>query len=97
LTTGEKRLLKAALEQNGQVKLGRHADLFLSSLNTLSSWPKNMLVLIWQDDDQVMSAVSNDRLSTIPRRDFNARNTDAVTLVPLDRQAIEDLTPPCLI
>ena len=96
LTTGEKRLLKDALEHSGNIKLGEHADLFLSSLNALSSWPKNMLVFIWQDGDKAMSAVGNDRLATTPRKDFNARNTDAVTLVPLDRQAIEDLTPPVL-
>ena len=96
LTAGEKRLLKDALEHNGNVELGEHADLFLSSLNALSSWPKNMLVFIWHDDDKAMSAVGNDRLATMPRKDFNARNTDAVTLVPLDRQAIEDLTPPVL-
>ena len=96
LTTGEKRLLKDALEHNGNVKLGENTDLFLSSLNTLSSWPKNMLVFIWHDDDKAMSAVGNDRLATMPRKDFNARNTDAVKLVPLDRQAIEGLTPPAL-
>ncbi len=96
LTTGEKRLLKDALEHSGNVKLGEHADLFLSSLNVLSSWPENMLVFIWHDDDKAMSAVGNDKLATMPRKDFNARNTDAVTLVPLDRQAIEDLTPPVL-
>jgi hypothetical protein len=98
LTTGEKRILKDALEHNGDVerKLGEHADLFLSSLNALSSWPKNMLVFIWHDDDKAMSAVGNDRLATMPRKDFNARNTDAITVIPLDQQAIEDLTPPVL-
>jgi len=96
LTAGEKRLLKDALEDSGKVKLGEHVDLFLSSLNVLSSWPKDMLVFIWHDDDKVMSAVGNDNLATMSRKDFNARNTDAVTLVPLDRQAIEDLTPPVL-
>jgi hypothetical protein len=96
LTTGEKRLLKDALEHNGNVRLGGHADLFLSSLDVLSSWPKNMLVFIWHDDDKAMSAVGNDRLATMSRKDFNARNTDALTVVPLDRQAIEDLTPPVL-
>ncbi len=96
LTTGEKKLLKDALEHSGKVKLGVHTDLFLSSLNALSSWPKDMLVFIWQDGDKAMSAVGNDRLATMPRKDFDARNTDAVTLVPLDRQAIEELTPPVL-
>lgn len=96
LTTDEKKLLKDALEDNGNAKLGEHADLFLSSLNAFSSWPKNKLVFIWNDDDRAVSAVGNDRLATMPREDFNARNTDAVTLVPLDRQAIENLTPPVL-
>jgi len=96
LTTGEKELLKNALEHNGNVELGEYAELFLSSLNTLSSWPKNMLVFIWNDNDKAMSAVGNDKLATMPREAFNARNTDAVTLVPLDRQAIENLTPPVL-
>lgn len=96
LTTGEKKLLKDALEDNGNVRLGEHTDLFLSSLNTLSSWPENMLVFVWHDRDKVMSAVGNDRLATMPREDFNARNMDAVTLAPLDRQAIENLTPPVL-
>ena len=96
LTASEKRLLKDALEHSGKVKLGEHADLFLSSLDALSSWPKNMLVFIWQDEDKAMSAVGDDRLATMPRKDFNARNTDTVMLVPLDRQAIEDLTPPAL-
>jgi hypothetical protein len=96
LTTGEKTLLKDALEHSGNIKLGEHADLFLGSLNALSSWPKDMLVFIWQNDDKAMSAVGNDRLATTPHKDFKARNTDAVTLVPLDRQAVEDLTPPVL-
>jgi hypothetical protein len=96
LTAGEKRILKNALENSGKVKLGEHTDLFLSSLNVLSSWPKDMLVFIWQDDDKAMSAAGNDRLATMPRKDFDARNTDAVTVVPLDRQAIEELTPPVL-
>jgi hypothetical protein len=96
LTTGEKKLLKDALEHNGNVELGEHADLFLSSLNVLSSWPKNMLVFIWNDSDKAMSAVGNDGLATMPRKDFDARNTDAATVVPLDRQAIEGLTPPVL-
>jgi len=96
LTTGEKKLLKDVLEHNGNVELGEPADLFLSSLNALSSWPKDMLVFIWHDDEKALSAVGNDRLATMSRKDFNARNTDAVTLVPLDRQAIEDLTPPVL-
>jgi hypothetical protein len=94
LTAGEKKLLKDALEHNGNVKLGEHADLFLSSLNVLSSWPEDMLVFIWHDNKKAMSAVGNDRLATMPRKDFNARNIDAVKLVPLDRQAIENLTPP---
>jgi hypothetical protein len=96
LTTGEKKLLKDALEHDGNVKLGEHTDLFLSSLNVLSSWPKNMLVFIWNDSDKAMSAVGNDSLATMPRKDFDARNTDAATVVPLDRQAIEGLTPPVL-
>jgi len=96
LTTGEKRLLKDVMEHSGNVELGEPADLFLSSLNALSSWPKDMLVFIWHDDEKALSAVGNDRLATMSRKDFNARNTDAVTLVPLDRQAIEDLTPPVL-
>ena len=96
LTTGEKRILKEALETHGELELGEHTDLFLSSLNVLSSWPKNMLVFVWHDDDKAMSVVGNDRLATMPRKDFNARNTDAVKLVRLDRQAIENLTPPVL-
>jgi hypothetical protein len=96
LTAREKRLLKNALEHSSNVRLGGHTDLFLDSLNTLSSWPKNMLVFIWHDDDKAMSVVGDDRLATMPRKDFNGRNTDAVTLVPLDRQAIEALTPPVL-
>jgi hypothetical protein len=96
LTAGEKSLLKDALEHNGSVRLGEHADLFRSSLNALSSWPEDKLVFIWNDDDKAMSAVGNDRLATMSRKDFNARNTDAIALVPLDRQAIEDLTPPVL-
>ena len=96
LTPVEKRLLRDVLEHSGNIKLGEHADLFLSSLNALSSWPKNMLVFIWQNDDKAMSAVGNDRLATTPRTDFNARNTDAVAVVPLDPQALEVLTPPVL-
>jgi hypothetical protein len=96
LTAREKGLLKAALEHNSKIKLGEHADIFLSSLNTLSSWPSNMLVFMWHDEDTAMSVVGNDRLATMPRKDFDARNTDAVLLVPLDRQAIEGLTPPVL-
>ncbi len=96
LSMAEKELLKDTLEHNGNVELGEHADLFLSSLNILSSWPKEMLVFIWNDDDKVMSAVGNDRLATMARKDFNVRNTDAVKLVLLDRQALEALTPPVL-
>jgi hypothetical protein len=96
LTTGEKNLLRNALENTGKIKLGEHTDLFLSSLEALASWPRNMLVFVWHDDAQAMSAVGADRLATMSRKDFNARNTDAVTLVPLDRQAIEELTPPVL-
>jgi len=91
-----KKLLKDALELNGDVKLGDHAALFLSSLNALSDWPKNMLVFIWNDDDKAMSAVSNDRLATMSREDFNARKTDAITVASLDRKAIGHLTPPVL-
>ena len=40
LTTGEKSMLKNALENNGKIKLGEHTDLFLSSLEALSSWPQ---------------------------------------------------------
>ena len=69
LTTGEKKLLKDALEHNGNVDLGEHTDLFLSSLNALSSWPKDMLVFIWHDDDKAMSAVGDDRLATMVARE----------------------------
>ena len=99
LTTGEKNRLKDAMEHNGgniELELGEHADLFLSSLNILSSWPKKMLVFIWHDNDKAMSAVGTDRLATMQRKDFNARNIKAVKLVPLDRQAIEGLIPPVL-
>jgi hypothetical protein len=96
LTPGESGILKHALENNENIKLGEHAELFLSSLDTLASWPPNMLVFIWQDNDKAMSAVGNNRLATMPRKDFDARNTDAVKLVQLDEQAIETLNPPVL-
>lgn len=96
LTAGEKRLLKDAMEHNANVELGEHTDLFLSSLETFSSWPKNMLVFVWHNGDKAMSAVGNDRLATMPRKDFDERNTDALTVVPLDRRAIEVMSPPVL-
>lgn len=96
LTADEKKLLKDTMEHNGNIELGEHVDFFLSSLNALSSWPGNMLVFIWNDDDKVMSAVGNDRLATMPRKDFNARNTDAMTVAPLERQSIQHMAPPVL-
>jgi hypothetical protein len=96
LTTGEKNLLRNALENTGKIKLGEHTDLFLSSLEALASWPRNMLVFVWHDDAQAMSAVGADRLATMSRKDFNARNVNAVKVVPLDRPTIESLTPPVL-
>jgi hypothetical protein len=96
LTTGEQNILRNALENHGNVNLGEHADLFLNSLDALSSWPKNMLVFVWHDAEKAMSAVGDDRLAAMPRKAFNARNTDAVKVVLLDRQAIENLPPPVL-
>jgi|GEM_PF-2489594 len=96
LTAGEKRLLKDALENNGKIDLGENTETFLHALNILSSWPDNMLVFIWHDSDEAMSAVGGEKLAVMPRKDFNARNTDAVKLVPLDRPAVERMGPPAL-
>jgi hypothetical protein len=96
LTAREKRLLKDALENNGTLELGEPIDLLLRSLDALSSWPQNMLVFIWHDADEALSAVGKNRLATMPRKDFDERNNDAIKLIPLDRQALEALTPPVL-
>jgi hypothetical protein len=96
LTTGDKSILKEALENNGNAKLGEHTDLFLSSLEVLSSWPPDMLVFLWHDAEKAMSAVGSERLATMSRNDFDARNTDAAKVVRLDRQTVENLNPPAL-
>jgi hypothetical protein len=96
LTERERTILKDALENNANVELGDNTDLFLNSLNVLSSWPENMLVFLWHDSDSAMSAVGHNRLATMPRKDFTARNTEAFKLVPLDRPAVEKMQPPTL-
>lgn len=96
LTTGEKSILRRARDHNAKIQLGEGTDLFLNSLDVLSSWPKNMLVFVWHDNDQAMSAVGNDKLATMPRKDFDARNTNAIKVVGLDRPSIEGLNPPVL-
>jgi len=96
LTTGEKSILRNARDGNGKIELGEHTDLFLSSLEALSSWPTNMLVFVWHDNDQAMSAVGDDRVVTMSRKDFDARNTNALRVIQLDRAFVESLTPPML-
>jgi hypothetical protein len=59
LTTREKRLLKDALEHNGNVKLGEHTDLFLSSLTPFPRAERHV-GFIWHM--MRASAVGNDRL-----------------------------------
>ncbi len=96
LTAHEKRLLREAYENSANVNLGEQTEVFLNTLDALSSWPRNMLVFVWHDDAKAISAVGDDRLATTTSSDFNARNTDAAKVSLLDRAALESLTPPAL-
>lgn len=96
LTANEKMILKSVLEKSGSVELGENTDLFLNSLNVLCSWPESVPVFFWNGGDDITYAVGNGKLAAVPYKEFVSRNTEAIKVIPLNRQAVEQMQPPVL-